>query len=237
MEDRTEKRLHQVVGVLRRRRGVGGSSAFWAVATVARGEECGEDEAEKSSHGQPLQESISRRWTSAGRSCWHQWPAPSRMWLPRRPGKVFGKEFELRLRRREAQHTILAAGDEERGWRIGWPRHGQPSSQLRRRLRYQFQPPRKPVRGIRRRSNRGSGFGEPGGSSGGSTVLPSRVPGGEPGEAFALLVSSPPAVCRSGAARRGCPAAARPRHAGLLEILQVEVVDPEACRAPSGYRT
>jgi hypothetical protein len=49
------------------------------------------------------------------------------MWLPRRPGKVFGKAIELRLRRREAQHAVLAAGDEQRRLadRLAAPRAAQ----------------------------------------------------------------------------------------------------------------
>ena len=40
--------------------------------------------------GSVASQSVRIRLTSAGRSCWIQWPQPSRMWEETRPGSVAG---------------------------------------------------------------------------------------------------------------------------------------------------
>ena len=74
-----------------------------------------------------------------------QWLKPEDVAALTRPGSVRGKASIVALVPERSTPSRLPAMNSD-GWRIGWPRHGPLSSQLRLRLRYQLRPPRKPVR-------------------------------------------------------------------------------------------
>ena len=123
------------------------------------------------------------------------------------------------------------------GWRIGWPRHGPPSSQLRRRLRYQFSPPRKPVRENSLRVVVEVGLAQPRRQRRRIDGVAEQGAVGQRDEALALF----PELAAGGVIEATQRATDVPLqlglgHAGLLEILQVEVVDAELSPARSGCR-
>src|SRR5258705_7229677 len=92
----------------------------------------------------PRRKSRSAALTSTGRSCWVQWPQPGRM----RDWRSAGTASRSRGRslRRRAMTGSRSPATKRAGTVTGAPCQAAISSQVRSRLRYQFNPPRKPVR-------------------------------------------------------------------------------------------
>ena len=68
------------------------------------------------------------------------------MWQPRKPGRVFLKFSICGFELGNFSTSSLAPAMSVDGWRMTCSRHGASSSHDRLMLRYQFRPPRKPVR-------------------------------------------------------------------------------------------
>ena len=136
-EDRKKERHHQVCGVLggEERGGCLHSGAVAASTAAMRGETLNCLLIAMPSGTRPA-----GRSPRSARSCWIQWPAPSRMCLPRRPGSVFGKASICACAAGKRSTPSRLPAMNSAGWRIGWPRHGPASSQVRSQVAVPVQP-------------------------------------------------------------------------------------------------